>query len=949
MDKLCPKRIPCLAGQMSNASPTIVSATRVPPGMFWVALVLFGVISVAASGCGRLRLPAIDPTGSRIFAPFPTTTGLALPGHGGEKCGCFACLLGHDCIKIGKLCEKPRFQFPTPAFPEPVAPPPCPTPPAAGALGARNEPCVPSAPCNGACANGPPAVLFGNECNQGSHAKLPSQGTRGCILLSPQQIVAPVGGEVILLSGICGTDGYLQMNQKLEWMLAPDSVGNFIQVGDDDPGLIHKLAGSKVRPEKKDPSYAIGVTSTKKMLITRGNNDSRDDVSLEKGQTWLSISSPSEGTSHVTVLAPESECWDQRKATATIYWVDARWVFPSPQIVPKGTTVDLTTRVTRSGGSLPARGWKVRYEILQPELASFVGTGGASVVEVNVDDSGNATAQLEPRPETSGTAAVNMQVIRPGGDRDNIPTMTLGSGQTFVTWSSPQLAIRAGAPSVATYNTPVAVYANLSNPGDQPATNVVVEVNVPGAQVVGADSFATYTDHYVRWDIGTLPAQTQLDLSMRIQPQAPIDVRFVARGDGLAAEDSARIDVFRPSLTLKVTPVEDRVVAGQRATFNIDVTNIGDQALQNVYLTANGDQYMVHANGTSTLENTKDDGPLQPGETWGAQVVFTPTTGGQRCVSVDAFADGGQRATQQACVTATNPVPQTPNLSVVLEGPNRIATGQRFIARTLITNNGRAAANNVRVTMINDPSLQAVEASVGADTSRVGQNMISWTVPSISPGQQVTLEGRFNTPLPTPRARVAVTAESAEGARANTDLLVEVVNTASPIQPAPQPQLPPALPTPNVPGGAAPEPLRGTPPSTTAPPATGPVRSDRIQATLLERIDPVRVNDPIRYSLRVVNDSDQRDGQVGIEFPLPDGVFVERVNQTTHPELGQFTVGDDGIVRLADIGTMNPGEAIDYELTLSSNQPQTFDLDVLIRSARMPSGFRVKETTTVIP
>ncbi len=525
------------------------------------------------------------------------------------------------------------------------------------------------------------------------------------------------------------------------------------------------------------------------MLITRGNDDARDDVNLEKGQTWLSISSPSEGTSHVTVLAPESDCWDQRKATATIYWVDARWVFPGSQIVPKGTTVDLTTRVTRSGGSLPARGWKVRYEVLQPELASFVGTGGASVVEINVDDSGNATAQLEPRAGTTGTTAVNMQVIRPGGDRDNIPTMTLGSGQTFVTWSSPQLAIRAGAPAIATYDAPVTVYANLSNPGDQPATNVVVEVNLPGATVIGADSFATFTDKYVRWDIGTLPPQTQLDLSMQIRSQAPVDVGFVARGDGLSATDNVRIDVFRPSLTLKVTPLEDRVEAGRPATFNIDVTNTGDQALRNVYLTANGDQNMVHANGTSTLENTKDDGPLQPGETWGAQVVFTPTAGGQRCMTVDAFADGGQRATQQACVTATNPVPQTPNLSVTLEGRDRVATGQPVLARARIVNNGQGVATNVRVTMVNDPALQPIEASVGADTSRAAQNTITWTIPSIEPGQEAKFEGRYNTPFPTPRTRIAITAESAEGSRANTDLLVEVVNTASPIQPSPQPSL----------------------------------------------------------------------------------------------------------------------------------------------------------------
>ena len=109
--------------------------------------------------------------------------------------------------------------------------------------------------------------------------------------LSMREIDAPDReGEAlvrVLLSGICGTDGYLQTNQKLEWMLAPGSVGTFIQVGDDDPGLLHHLAGSRVRPEKRDPSYAIGLTSTKRMWISRVNIDTRDDVQLEKGHHCL--------------------------------------------------------------------------------------------------------------------------------------------------------------------------------------------------------------------------------------------------------------------------------------------------------------------------------------------------------------------------------------------------------------------------------------------------------------------------------------------------------------------------------------------------------------------------------------------------------------------------------------------------------------------------------------
>ena len=242
--------------------------------------------------------------------------------------------------------------------------------------------------------------------------------------------------------------------------------------------MLHRLAKIK-QATKRDPSYALGVTSTKKSLITRGNLDPRDDVSLEKGQTWITLSSPSEGTSRVTVLAPESDCWDNRKATATIYWIDARWQFPSAQIVPAGTSVQVNTRVTRSEGALPAVGWKVRYEIMDPTLATFAGTNGSSVVEVAVDEGGNAPAELVPTPGTSGITPIDIQVIRPGGVTDDIPTMTIGRGQTFVTWSAPQLAIRAGAPAVASFNVPVQVVANVSNPGDQPAENVRVSVNVP--------------------------------------------------------------------------------------------------------------------------------------------------------------------------------------------------------------------------------------------------------------------------------------------------------------------------------------------------------------------------------------------------------------------------------------------------------------------------------------
>ncbi len=912
------------------------------------------LLAALSCGCNQLRLPAIDPTGSCLFAPFPTTTTLALPGSGGEGCGCFGCS-----NKIGTCLKNPKFALPQPAFPEPADPPACAVPgqTKGSCLGncrgtCGNEACVASQPCDGQCAAGPRAVLIGSEIGETRKLHLPDRGKRGCILLTPQRIVAPVGGEVLLLSGICGDDGYLQVNEPLEWMLTNESVGTIIAVGDDEPGVFHKLAGAK-RPDKRSPSYAMGVTSSKKQLITRGNLNPNDDVSLEKGQTWISLSSPSEGTSRITVLAPDSECWDQRKATATIYWIDARWQFPGPQLVPAGTTVELSTRVTRAEGSLPARGWRVRYEIMQPGLATFAGTNGSSVVEVNVDENGMAPAQLIPTQGTSGTATVLMQVIRPGGDSDNMPTMTIGSGQTFVTWSSPQLAIRAGAPSIATFDLPVEVIANVSNPGDQPAENVVVTVQLPpGTTANNADSFARVLPNSVVWELGSIPPKTQLDLVMNVTLKNPADFVFEARAAGnLFAEDSVRIDVYRPSLSVTVTPEKDRYEAGQPVNFNMAVKNTGDRPLSNVRLEAFGDGSMLHRETNSQrIENAKTDGPLQPGQTWNTAVTFVPTNAGRRCINVQALADGGQRGIADSCVTVINPIPATPALSASLEGRQSISTGTIALYKARVANTGEVPLRNVRVAMSYDPQLNPIGATEGKDDSRIGQYILAWTIPTLAPGESKLFEAEFEAIRPNPRSQVVLTVTSAEGARANDDLFTEIIQGAPPTYTPPaQPSLPPALPAPSIPGGQAPR--TNTPPALPNNPVQPNLQGGAgrgLRLSLLARDNPGTVGQPLRYALSVTNDSAEVDSQVRINFNLGNGVSVERVNQRMSPQQGEFQ-SSAGIIFLNEIRSMRPGETIDYDISLVSNQPQTIDLVVEAVSRLSPGGVSASASTRVLP
>ncbi len=63
------------------------------------------------------------------------------------------------------------------------------------------------------------------------------------------------------------------------------------------------------QPGKVSADLAIGRTAVLPHTITKGNADPSDDVRVVKGQTWVSVTSPTEGTSRVTAYAPDVENW----------------------------------------------------------------------------------------------------------------------------------------------------------------------------------------------------------------------------------------------------------------------------------------------------------------------------------------------------------------------------------------------------------------------------------------------------------------------------------------------------------------------------------------------------------------------------------------------------------------------------------------------------------------
>lgn len=149
------------------------------------------MIWLVSGGCSSVRVPAIDPTGASLFSQGGTYTTLESP---------CASLLPASCL-------------PRPAYAEPPSVPAC-LPPGAVAPQYGTIP-IQTRPTQFVATTNVPDRL----------------------LLTPSKIVAPVGSEVVLLAGLAGADGYFVPKQPVEWLLSQESVGHFVDVGEDDHQL----------------------------------------------------------------------------------------------------------------------------------------------------------------------------------------------------------------------------------------------------------------------------------------------------------------------------------------------------------------------------------------------------------------------------------------------------------------------------------------------------------------------------------------------------------------------------------------------------------------------------------------------------------------------------------------------------------------------------------------
>ncbi|XZE17789.1 hypothetical protein SH449x_003068 [Pirellulaceae bacterium SH449] len=921
----------------------------------WIVLIA-GFAGLLFAGCQTLTLPRIDPTGNRIFAPGGTTI-------------------------INPLSPTNGYPSTAPAFRDPPKPPKC----------IDGESCQGCLSCFTKKGNSPPDF---------------ERGRCGELLLTPNRLVAPVGGEVILLAGVCGKDGLLVTGEQIEWMLSPESVGQIVDVGDDAKGQKPSFwkKSEIVKVEKLGVDFARGRTSRESSVITKGTADPSDDLPLRKGQTWVSLTSPSEGTSKVTVLAPSSDVWDKRRQTATIYWVDASWDFPQPVVEINGAPAILATKVMKSDGYVAAEGWTVSYRSLNPEYARFVvGNNPQNYIysdqaDVTVDSNGIAGVTLVRGPfdgatsvvaPANGTALVEVEIVRPAiGDMPEVP---LARTTTSVTWSAPNLMLDVFGPEIATPGQSLQYVIRVSNTGDLAAENVEVIASFPpGLRVDYSYRPIRETDGSAVWgQFGPIAPRSVFEVVANVTPTAEMQARIqvdvrTSSGQQIPTR-TIPIIVQAPKLGIQFGPRQNIVdiPVNEQVIFDGLLVNNGTQTINDVRVEIEADSGLVDDRyGQSKITTTYP--AIRPSERIPFEVPFRVIREGTLRISASAMTQGQTLASQSVSIRGLSntgsagggPIGGTPNASpkILLEttvtpDSGQLRVGSTVTLRCVVTNPGSTVLPTPVLALAHDANFQVQNLDPKAEYDP-NRGLIIWRIRDMVPQQSLEFKAIFTAVRENGEAVIEMDASSGDAVDAKNVRFAIINGSASPplngggsTMPSPDRGMfpggaPPSLP--GIPDGS--NPGSGLPALPVLPGGSNasngsssrlslPVSHNnglKLDQRLGLTIQPVgesfRRGDVVTYEITVSNLAQQPDQKVALQLNLPSGAKVISLKA---PSLSYRTSEDGRIVEFTPIQFFRTQDSFSYVVQLKHEQVGKAELSAAARSLGQPTPVFAKRAVVI--
>ncbi|MCS7236882.1 MAG: DUF11 domain-containing protein [Thermoguttaceae bacterium] len=788
---------------------------------------------------------------------------------------------------------------------------------------------------------------------------------RVAVILQPEESIAPIRSEVIIVASVLGSDGYLRTNEPVHWHLDPNGVGQIVDVC---PGsFADLLVGDFTRPRKVSNHYAVTSTSRRYLLLTRGTVNPDDDLSVMPGQTWVSITSAVEGTSLLTAFAPGVRDWTRRTQTARIHWIDAQWTVPAPVIVPAGSRHQLVTVVTRQSDRAPIAGWIVRYQIRSGPPAHLE-PGGGPVAEVATNESGQAAVEVVEDQAVAGTSSIGVEIVKSGVLDSVGRPLVVGRATTHVTWSSPGLSLRKTGPTAAAIGDLLQYRIEVTNPGDLPAADVVVSDRLPaGVSLQKSDppTQPSASSGELRWPLGTLASGETRVIQLYCKADRPGRIENIATATahgGIRATSSAVTEVGSAGLQLRLKGPAS-VNVGQTVQFTIEITNRGNTPLPGLVLKAKFDPGLRHAVAPSPIE--RDLGQvLQPGETQQVTVEFEAVQAGQHCVEIQAISGGAVLASARECVrieqrgAPSPPVSETippggvspgigaapsrppTTLQLRVLGPERARVGEMVEFVIDLSNVGAKPVEGVQLTCRVDAALVPRFASGGFEPRRPGEVVAPfvWRRDSIAPNQTVQYRLQCVAQKAAPQACLSVEAATSDGAQLSERRCVAIEEAAG--------TAPTGAIAPQKPGVSVGDQISGKRVTDSSSPTGAPSPASAIEIVPSFLRSELLVGQRGTLVVKVTNAGLSAQTNVELRIRLPGEVQAVKFG-TFGPAGAEDASFEAGLVRFPPLRQLSPGSSVEYRLAFQAAKPGTAEFVVELTTVASSTPQVAKVSLTI--
>ncbi|HEX8910898.1 MAG TPA: hypothetical protein VF796_00965 [Humisphaera sp.] len=321
----------------------------------------------------------------------------------------------------------------------------------------------------------------------------------------------------------------------------------------------------------------------------------------------------------------------------------------------------------------------------------------------------------------------------PGGldTRTTVTYAPVLAGGTYVI--NPILQLLKEGPRHADLCDPIEVRYVVANTGTGTETDVRIEEPLP-------EGLTTMDgQRVVRLSVGDLPdtQAREFRVKLRALRTGEFSSRASARGAGTATQSGDVVTaVHAPKLTAVATGPASEYV-GKTAGYDVVVTNVGDAAARNAFLTAAADAgAVVGIADPNAAGDRLSLGTIEPGGTRKVRVTAKPTVGGG-AMTVRATAKSDCADAVTATYRTSVQVIAATGLEVVnRDDPARV--GEPVRLQVTVQNTGSGPDRNVKVVATLPPQLTYGSATGPTQGRVAGQQVVFEPLKELGPGQTAT-------------------------------------------------------------------------------------------------------------------------------------------------------------------------------------------------------------------